>query len=354
MTTDFKAFLSKLHQNLNTLREREAKYNGNAPLELLNQMEDHQQAITLTEQASAGNLSETEWEESLRPLLVAVAPFRAAQSIVAILGQYAPDQGAKLSQELGPQAAATAGELLTTSLAHLRQQPKGAVIAAEFEQDPMTYQKPLEKSLAEAIVSAPALASQLKALLTQYGQASQQRVAPAGPRYQATLTGSGAIAQGPGATAVGAGGVMVGGSVGGSVVAGSGNRLINTGGGMYNEGTINTGGGDVVGRDQHSGLSGADLARMFKDIYRRIEARPADPNVDKEEVKETVAKIEQEVKKGEAANESKVGRWLKTLQGMAPDIGDVTIACLTNPAAGVAMVIKKIAEKANTEAGLSE
>jgi hypothetical protein len=338
---DFKTFLLKLTDNLNTLREREAKYGGNAPLELLNQIEDHQEAIALTEQAIQGELSETEWEESLRPLLVSVAPYRAAQSIVIILGQYAADQGAKLSQEVGSQAAATAGELLTTALTHLRQNPKSAVIADEFEQDPATYQKPLEKQLAEAIVAAPALARQLKTLLAQYGQASQKRAAPSGPRYQATLHGSGAIAQGSGAKAVGAGGVMVGGNVGGHIITGSGNTIA---GGDYV-------GGDKVGRDKITGVTGADLAQLFQDIYQRIEARPADPKVDKDEITETVQKIEQEVEKGEAANPSKVERWLKTLKDMAPDIGDVTIACLTNPAAGVAMVIKKIADKAQAEAG---
>ena len=44
-----------------------------------------------------------------------------------------------------------------------------------------------------------------------------------GTSYQATLTGSGAIAQGPGAVAAGAGGVAVGGSVQGGVhIGGSG------------------------------------------------------------------------------------------------------------------------------------
>ena len=42
--TDFKDTLLKLNRNLQTLREREAKYTGNAPLDLLNQIEDHQQA----------------------------------------------------------------------------------------------------------------------------------------------------------------------------------------------------------------------------------------------------------------------------------------------------------------------
>jgi hypothetical protein len=55
---DYKAFLIKLTQNLNMLREREAKYGGNATLELLNQIEDHQKAITLTEQVLSGVLTE--------------------------------------------------------------------------------------------------------------------------------------------------------------------------------------------------------------------------------------------------------------------------------------------------------
>ncbi len=34
--TDFKATLTQLHHNLNILREREAKYGGNPPLEAIN------------------------------------------------------------------------------------------------------------------------------------------------------------------------------------------------------------------------------------------------------------------------------------------------------------------------------
>jgi hypothetical protein len=70
--SDYKTFLTKLHQNLNTLREREAKYGGNAPLELLNQIEDHQIAISWTEQAISSDLGEAEWREKLHPLLVAI------------------------------------------------------------------------------------------------------------------------------------------------------------------------------------------------------------------------------------------------------------------------------------------
>ncbi|MFN8458632.1 MAG: hypothetical protein U0401_28925 [Anaerolineae bacterium] len=69
---DYKAFLSKLHQNLNILQEREAKYGGNVPLELINQINDHQVAINLTERAIRGTVGESDWREALQPLLIAI------------------------------------------------------------------------------------------------------------------------------------------------------------------------------------------------------------------------------------------------------------------------------------------
>ncbi|GIK39559.1 MAG: hypothetical protein BroJett011_33920 [Chloroflexota bacterium] len=72
---DFKVVLIKLTQNLNTLREREAKYGGNTPVELLNQIADHEQAIVLTKQAMAGELNQFEWREALKPLLVSLNVF---------------------------------------------------------------------------------------------------------------------------------------------------------------------------------------------------------------------------------------------------------------------------------------
>jgi hypothetical protein len=85
-----------------------------------------------------------------------------------------------------------------------------------------------------------------------------------------------------------------------------------------------------------TGLSGDEIARLFAAVYRRIEARPEDPDVDKEELTETVRKIQREAAKGEAANPNRVARWLKTLALMASDIFDVTVACLTSPVAGIA------------------
>jgi uncharacterized protein YjbI with pentapeptide repeats len=70
--TDLKNTLRQLHNNLNTLRERESKYAGDAPIALLNQITDHEQAIALTEQALNSDLTEAEWKEALEPLLVSL------------------------------------------------------------------------------------------------------------------------------------------------------------------------------------------------------------------------------------------------------------------------------------------
>lgn len=69
-----KELLLRTHKNLQILREREAKIGGAPELKLLNEIEDHQQAITLIEQAMVTDLTETglrSLKEALRPLLIA-------------------------------------------------------------------------------------------------------------------------------------------------------------------------------------------------------------------------------------------------------------------------------------------
>ncbi len=63
--------LLDLNNNLNILLEREAKYGGNAPLDLLNQIDDHREAIDLVEEALDGDLTSNELDEALKPLLLA-------------------------------------------------------------------------------------------------------------------------------------------------------------------------------------------------------------------------------------------------------------------------------------------
>ncbi len=149
-----------------------------------------------------------------------------------------------------------------------------------------------------------------------------------------------------------------------------GSTQVNTGGGAYIGGNVDVQNGNFTGRDSVTitgdGNVVGDHSRstvirqeglgsgVFEGVYRAIEARPPDADVEKEEAVEVVEKIEAEAAKGEAANPRKVERWLRTLAMMGDDIVDVTTACLLNPVAGVATVIKKIAAKAREEAGVSE
>lgn len=101
------------------------------------------------------------------------------------------------------------------------------------------------------------------------------------------------------------------------------------------------------------GIGGEELALLFAPVYEQIQDRPVDPDVDKEELSETVQKVVAESARGEEANPNRVERWLKNLALMAPDIFDVVSATLLNPAAGVAAVIRKVVEKAQEQQGLS-
>ena len=73
--TDYQAFLIKLHQNLSLLRERESKYDANASVELLNQITDHQEAITLTCSVSSTDCRKVQWRDALEPLFIAICNF---------------------------------------------------------------------------------------------------------------------------------------------------------------------------------------------------------------------------------------------------------------------------------------
>jgi hypothetical protein len=117
-------------------------------------------------------------------------------------------------------------------------------------------------------------------------------------------------------------------------------------GNISGSGVIVQGRGAQVSVQQNSAANDKELSALFDRLYEAIQTRPPDPNVDKEEISETVQKIEQEVKKGDQANESKLKRWLETLNNMAPDILDVILASLDGPGSGLRAVLKKVAQHA--------
>jgi len=134
-----------------------------------------------------------------------------------------------------------------------------------------------------------------------------------------------------------------------------GPQQVDTGGGAYVGGKVSVEGGDFVGRDQVKtvGLSGPDVAELFKPIYAAIEARPDTPLEDQADMKAEVEEVQAEVAKGEEADEGFLARRLRNLKRMAPDILEVALATLADPAAGLGTVASKVATrmKAEAEAG---
>lgn len=110
-------------------------------------------------------------------------------------------------------------------------------------------------------------------------------------------------------------------------------------------------GGDIVGGDKITSrvTQTERLAEAFRTIQAQIQARPDDPKVGKDELEDTVKRIEAETRQGEQANTDRLERWLLTLGGMADDIFQVVVATLANPALGIARTIQLIAQKAKDE-----
>jgi hypothetical protein len=116
-------------------------------------------------------------------------------------------------------------------------------------------------------------------------------------------------------------------------------------------GSINAGGRAKVDVTQSSVHKTDDpsFERLFELLEAKINARPEDSNVDKQEIQEQVNQIKAEAAQGEKANQKKIERWIKNLAGMAPDIVDVMAASLGGPISGLTAVIQKIAVRVKAE-----
>jgi hypothetical protein len=101
--------------------------------------------------------------------------------------------------------------------------------------------------------------------------------------------------------------------------------------------------------DRRKSSRDADLERLFALLEKRLESRPEDPNVGREEISSQIEQIKTESARGEKANQTKLERWIKNLAGMAPDIVDVMTASLGGPVSGFTAVLQKIAAKVKAE-----
>lgn len=115
-------------------------------------------------------------------------------------------------------------------------------------------------------------------------------------------------------------------------------------------------GGDVQGSQIVTGnrnqIGNQELRRddLFAEILEKIEQRRDTPAEDREDLKANVAEIKAETEKEEQADPSFLARRLRNIERIAPDIADVMLATLSNPVAGFATVVKKVAERARSAA----
>ncbi|MBI5051781.1 MAG: hypothetical protein HZB52_00735 [Chloroflexi bacterium] len=129
-----------------------------------------------------------------------------------------------------------------------------------------------------------------------------------------------------------------------------------SGGVNISGGTVNVS-GDIVGRDKIVTITATQQAFVDwrKEMEKKIESQPVSED-DKKDLKETVAKIETEAKKieeqtkkGEEPDTSRLEKFVNTLAVMGPEIFEVATTTLVNPLGGIGLVLKKIGEKAKLE-----
>jgi hypothetical protein len=160
---------------------------------------------------------------------------------------------------------------------------------------------------------------------------SESEEAQSGPTagHQATLSGSGVVIQG--STVQAGDRSVVGANAGGDLVVGDHNTVVR-------------GSGNVL-----QTLSPAEAAQLFAPVYEAIEAKTGLPELDKADLKADVGGLEEDAANPapESVDESFLARRLRNIERMAPDIIDVIVATLANPAVGLGVVGAKIKARAN-------
>jgi hypothetical protein len=178
--------------------------------------------------------------------------------------------------------------------------------------------------------------------------------------YRAELKGSGAIAQGTDSTAVGERGVYVGGNVGGSI--NTGDRHVQgdlVGGDKITVGDISGSSGVAIGRGATTTVTnyqrGEDveaLAAAFARLHQAV-SESAATAAHKAVAQQALEKLDQEARKGEAADEAEVQQWFQVLATMLPDMAEVAVDTFLSPIKGVSTVFRKIAARAREQRGRS-
>ena len=78
-------------------------------------------------------------------------------------------------------------------------------------------------------------------------------------------------------------------------------------------------------------------------MYKKLAQMPDSP--EKDEAEQKLRKLLEESQKGEDADEEKVEELLKGVVSVLPDVAEITINTLINPASGLTSLIQVIAKR---------
>ena len=238
-----------------------------------------------------------------------------AESLVEVLAELAPDRGPALARRHGSQSLATAQAIESELSPHLGGNPIYAPLWQQFQAQPMTLAPALAGVLQVILTADAALARRLDALLASYRQAI------------------------------------------------SNTTTINTGGGAYIGGDMTVSGGDFVGRDKvtitgdgnvvgdhssatvikRSGMAGDEVATLFDHALALARRKP--PEV-REDLEAAVEIAQEETQKGDAADKSLLNKALDMLLDKGPDILELVLDAILNPAAAAGKGARMLAKQA--------
>jgi tetratricopeptide (TPR) repeat protein/V8-like Glu-specific endopeptidase len=101
-------------------------------------------------------------------------------------------------------------------------------------------------------------------------------------------------------------------------------------------------------RGQLGGAAPAQLLQVFfQQIQREVDARAETPDVEKDEIRELMRRIETEAAKAAQANPDRLERWLEWLRDMAEDIAQATAAVLAAPRLEMPRAVRETARQAS-------
>lgn len=106
----------------------------------------------------------------------------------------------------------------------------------------------------------------------------------------------------------------------------------------------------VIGNNNTVANSSVNIAPLFDEIYKKLDAHKDLKPQEKEDVLSELKDAQLELERPEP-DESFLARRFRNIKRMAPDIAEVAIETLKNPISGVVEIIKKVSKKVAEEAG---